>query len=171
MIIRPETNADIKDIRDINVAAFAVHPYSHQTEHLIVEALRSADALTLSLVAEMDDGRVVGHIAFSHGEVNGIDCGWFVIGPLAVLPDLQRQGIGQALMREGLKRMRDLGARGCVLVGDPAYYCRFGFESMPELQMEGVPPEFVLSLPMDSEIPQGNVTHHPAFLVEAPDVQ
>jgi putative acetyltransferase len=74
-------------------------------------------------------------------------------------------------MREGLKRMRDLGARGCVLVGDPAYYCRFGFESMPELQMEGVPPEFVLSLPMDSEIPRGNVTHHPAFLVEAPDVQ
>ena len=164
MIIRPETPSDHDAIRQIVVAAFADHPYSHQTEHLIVEALRADDALTVSLVAEVD-GTVVGQIAFSSVTIGGKDCGWLALGPVAVSPSHQRQGIGQALVNEGLKAIPDLGAQGCVLVGDPAFYRRFGFQHDPALSMEGVPPEVLLCLPMYGQMPEGNVTHHPAFSV------
>src|SRR3990172_559695 len=126
MIIRPETLGDHDSIRNILIAAFANHPYSHQTEHLIVEALRADDALTVSLVAEVD-GTVVGQIAFSPVSIDGKDCGWLALGPVAVLPSYQRQGIGQALVNEGLKTIWSIGVQGCVLVGDPAFYRRFGF--------------------------------------------
>jgi putative acetyltransferase len=164
VIIRPETPSDHGSIRDILIAAFANHPYSHQTEHLIVEALRADDALAVSLVAEVD-GDVVGHIAFSPVTIDGKDCGWFALGPVAVLPAFQRQGIGQALINEGLKVIRNLGAQGCALVGDPAYYRRFGFGHNPALRMEGIPPEVLLCLPIGGRVPEGSVTHHPAFSV------
>ena len=164
MIIRPETPSDHDSIRDILIAAFANHPYSHQTEHLIVEGLRADDALTISLVAEVD-GELVGQIAFSSVKIGGKDCGWLGLGPVAVLPSQQRQGIGTALVNEGLKTIRSLGAMGCVLVGDPAFYRRFGFEHNPALRMEGVPAEVLLCLPMCGQMPEGNVTHHPAFSV------
>ena len=120
MIIRPESANDYHSIRCILIAAFADHPFSHQTEHLIVEALRASNALTVALVAEVD-GKVVGHIAFSPVWIDGMDCKWFALGPVAVLPDFQRQGIGKSLVEEGLQAIRSLGAQGCVLVGDPAY--------------------------------------------------
>ncbi len=162
MIIRPETPGDHDSIRNILIAAFAHHPYSRQTEHLIVEALRADNALTLSLVAEVD-GQVVGQIAFSPVTIDGKDCGWLALGPVAVLPAFQRQGIGTALVNEGLKAIRSTGAQGCFLVGDPAFYRRFGFENDPALRMEGIPPEFVMCLPMGERMPEGSVTHHPAF--------
>lgn len=165
MLIRPETPADHDAIRDILIAAFADHPYSHQTEHLIVEGLRDAGALTISLVAEWD-GKVIGQIAFSRVTIDGADQGWLALGPVAVDPDWQRQGVGQALVRAGLARLRDLGAAGCVLVGDPGYYRRFGFESQPALRVAGIPAEFVLCLPLVGIVPTGNVEHHPAFSIE-----
>ncbi|OHB85303.1 MAG: GNAT family N-acetyltransferase [Planctomycetes bacterium RBG_16_64_12] len=164
MIIRPETLGDHDSIRNILIAAFANHPYSHQTEHLIVEALRADDALTVSLVAEVD-GTVVGQIAFSPVSIDGKDCGWLALGPVAVLPSYQRQGIGQALVNEGLKTIRSIGVQGCVLVGDPAFYRRFGFYHNPALRMEGIPPEVLMCLPMGDQMPGGIVTHHPAFSV------
>jgi putative acetyltransferase len=164
MIIRTETPGDHDSIRNTLIAAFANHPYSHQTEHLIVEGLRADGALTLSLVAELN-GNVVGQIAFSPVKIDGKDCGWLGLGPVAVSPGLQRQGIGQALVNEGLKQIRGLGAQGCVLVGNPAFYRRFGFENNPALRMEGVPPEVLMCLPMGDKMPEGNVTHHPAFFV------
>ena len=164
MIIRPDTTDDHAIIREILIAAFADHPFSHQTEHLIVEALRADDALTLSLVAEVD-GSVVGQIAFSPVKIGGKDYGWLALGPVAVLPALQGRGIGQAIVNEGMKAIRDLGAQGCVLVGEPAFYNRFGFRHDPALRMEGVPPEVLLCLPMWDEMPEGAVTHHPAFSV------
>lgn len=167
MTIRPETSNDYQAIREINVAAFANHPYSHQTEHLVVEALRADGALTLSLVAEIE-GEVVGHIAFSPITINGKDVQWFALGPVAVLPAMQRKGIGTALVKEGLRRLRDLGARGCVLVGDPAFYNRFGFRQDPAMTMEDVPPDVFLALPLAEDIPHGKVEHHPAFWVQAP---
>jgi putative acetyltransferase len=164
MIIRPETTSDDDAIRQIVIAAFADHPFSHQTEHLIVEGLRADDALTVSLVAEVD-GKVVGQIAFSPVKIGGKDHGWLALGPVAVLPTFQRRGIGQALVNEGLKTIRDLGAQGCILVGEPAFYNRFGFRHDPALRMEGVPPEVLLYLSMCDEIPQGSVTHHSAFSI------
>ncbi|MGD0518130.1 MAG: N-acetyltransferase, partial [Thermoguttaceae bacterium] len=91
------------------------------------------------------------------------DCMWFMLGPVAVAPSFQRQGIGQTLIKEGLKTIRGLGARGCVLVGDPAYYSRFGFRNNPDLVVEGVPPENFMCLPMTEHTPRGQVTHHAAF--------
>jgi putative acetyltransferase len=164
MIIRPETPGDHAVIREILIAAFADHPFSHQTEHLIVEALRADDALAVSLVAEVD-GNVVGQIAFSPVKIGGKDHGWLALGPVAVLPPFQRRGIGEALVNEGLKVIRDLEAKGCVLVGEPAFYNRFGFRHDPALRMEGVPPEVLLCLPMCDEMPEGAVAHHPAFSV------
>lgn len=164
MLIRPETTDDHESIREILIAAFADHPFSHQTEHLIVEGLRADNALLVSLVAEVD-GKVVGQIAFSRVEIGGKDCGWLGLGPVAVMPSHQRQGIGKALVNEGLKVIRSLGAKGCFLVGDPAYYPRFGFRNNSAMKMEGVPPEVVFCLPMSGEVPEGNVTHHPAFFV------
>jgi putative acetyltransferase len=166
MMIRPETPHDFRAIETVHIEAFANHPYSKQTEHLIVNALRDDRALTVSLVAEID-GKVVGHIAFSPVKINGRDCPWFVLGPVGVLPHHQRRGIGQELIREGLKAIRNLGAEGCVLVGDPAYYSRFGFTHSPALVLEGVPPEYFMCLPMTEQIPRGCVSHHPAFSVTA----
>ena len=168
MSIRPETPGDHAAIREINIAAFAVHPFSQQTEHLIVEGLRADGALTVSLVAEADDGdSVTGHIAFSPAPIGGQDLGWFLLGPVAVLPHRQRQGIGSALVLAGLEALRGLNAKGCVLVGDPAFYTRLGFRQAELLTYPGVPPEFVLSLPLAGAEPKGDIGHHPAFDVKA----
>jgi putative acetyltransferase len=162
MIVRAETEQDIEGIRDVNVSAFADHPFSRQTEHLIVEALRSADALEVSLVAEVD-GDVVGHIAFSAGAIGGTSSGWFVLGPVAVMPDHQGEGIGRALVEAGLDALRARGARGCVLVGDPAFYRRFGFRQQPGITWHGVPDENVLCLVLSGDAPGGEVSCHAAF--------
>ncbi len=164
MIVRPETDRDLDAIREVNVVAFEGHPYSRQTEHLIVEALRAADALELSLVAE-SDGEVVGHIAFSAADIGGSSTGWSLLGPVAVLPARQGGGIGSALVEAGLDVLRARGAGGCVLVGDPAFYGRFGFGQCQGVAWQGVPDENVLCLRFSGEMPTGEVAYHPAFLV------
>ena len=163
MVIRPETANDYGAIRDLLVKAFANHPYSHQTEHLIVEALRSAGALTAALVAERH-GTVAGHIAFSPANINSCDWNLFALGPIAVLPEFQRQGIGRKLIEEGLKLLCGQGAHGCVLVGDPAFYTRFGFQHNPMLTLKGVPPEVLMSMTMVEPCPRGEISLHPAAL-------
>lgn len=166
MRIRPETPADHAAIRGVHRLAFAEHPFSRQTEHKIVDALRAAGALCLSLVAQDDAGAVVGHIAFSAAPVGGRDLGWSLMGPLGVLPAHQRNGVGSALVAAGLEALRGLGARGCVLVGDPAFYTRLGFRQAEGLLYPGVPPEVVLCLPLAREEPAGDIGHHAAFDVE-----
>ncbi len=163
MIVRSETPRDFEAVREVNIAAFEHHPFSHQTEHLIVEALRAADALELSLVAEID-GAVVGHIAFSAAGIGATSSGWFLLGPVAVLPDHQGNGIGRELVGTGLDVLRSRGACGCVLVGDPAFYRRFGFRQCQGVAWAGVPDENVLCLCMSGDAPLGEVSHHPAFL-------
>jgi putative acetyltransferase len=166
MIIRKETEADIEAIYKLTETAFRNHPYSHNTEQLIVDALRAADALTVSLVAEVD-GEVVGHIAFSPVTISDGSSGWYGIGPISVLPELQRRGIGKSLMHEGLSKLKAMGGRGCALVGDPGFYERFGFRNNPHLILEGVPQEYFLVLSFDENKPQGTFVFHEAFLVNA----
>jgi putative acetyltransferase len=162
VIIRTETPRDVEAICDVNIAAFRDHPYSQQTEHLIVEALRAAGALEVSLVAEVDGG-VVGHIAFSAAGIGDTSSDWYLLGPVAVLPDHQGAGIGRALVEAGLDDLRARGAGGCVLVGDPAFYGRFGFRPCPGIVWEGVPDENLLCLVLLGEAPAGEVSYHPAF--------
>lgn len=132
------------------------------TLQFIVSALRAAGALAVSLVAEQD-GRVVGHIAFSPVTLSDGTRDWYGLGPVSVLPVHQRQGIGKALVKEGLARLKDMHARGCCLVGHPDYYRQFGFRNAPGLALEGVPPEFFFALSFDGPMLQGTVTFHAAF--------
>lgn len=162
LVIRPENDADASAISDVTIAAFKTLEVSEQTEHFIIEALRAAHALTLSLVAEVD-GRVVGHVAFSPVSISDGTANWYGLGPVSVLPDYQSQGIGKALIHEGLSRLKALHARGSCLVGHPDYYRKFGFETVRGLAVEGVPPEVFLALSFDGHMPQGTVTFHEGF--------
>lgn len=165
--IRNETQDDAAIITDITVAAFASLAISNHTEQFIIEALRNAGALTLSLVAEVD-GRVVGHIAFSPVTLTDGTPQWYGLGPVSVLPAYQRQGIGKALIREGLTRLQRLGAKGCCLVGHPQYYRQFGFENVAGLSLTGVPAEVFFALSFDGRLPQGHVMFHEAFQATGP---
>ena len=167
MKIRLESPEDINAIEQVTIAAFDGKPYSDRTEHLIIHRLREAGALSLSLVAEMD-GKIVGHIAFSIATINGEDKGWYGLGPISVSPELQKQGIGSKLIREGVSLIRKIGAKGCVLEGSPVYYQRFGFKAYPGLIYEGAPaPEYFMALPFYDEVPEGKVEFHKAFYVSA----
>ena len=160
MLIRNENHGDIPAIGRIVTEALETLEQSTGTEAGIVEALRADDAFLLSLVAG-DHGEAVGYLAASAARI-GTQDGWGLIGPLAVLPSWHRQGIGTALMAEALSRLRT-SCRGAVLVGDPAYYGRFGFRAFPGLTLEGVPPGVVLALPFEAAEPRGELIHHPAF--------
>ena len=162
LMIRDETAGDVDVITDVTIAAFEAVEISQQTEQFVISALREASALTLSLVAEVD-GSVVGHIAFSPVSISDGTRGWYGLGPVSVTPDLQGNGIGKALIKEGLVRLRGLNAKGCCLVGHPGYYEKFGFENIPGLDHEGVPKEVFFALSFDGEVPQGLVTFHEAF--------
>jgi putative acetyltransferase len=165
IVIRCETDADIGAIRDVTIAAFNTLEISNHTEQFIIEALRAAKSLTVSLVAELD-GQVVGHIAFSPVTISDGTRNWYGLGPVSVLPAYQRQGIGKALIKEGLSRLKCLNAQGVCLVGHPDYYRKFGFNNVPGLVVEGVPQEVFFALTFDGHIPQGTVTFHEAFKAE-----
>ncbi|PWR25891.1 GNAT family N-acetyltransferase [Zavarzinia aquatilis] len=160
MLIRDETPGDIPAIGPLITEAMRLLPQATGGEAAIVERLRMAGALTLSLVAE-DGGRVVGYLAASAARIGPQD-GWGLIGPLAVLPARHRQGIGSALMAEALHRLLTT-SRGAALVGDPGYYRRFGFRAFPGFGVAGCPPEVVQALPFDGNVPRGELIHHPAF--------
>lgn len=165
-MIRDASAADEDAIRDVQRTAFAHHPFSAHTEHLIVDQLRARGHLSVSLVSCDADGTVVGHVAFSPVLIDGIDCRWFGLGPLAVRPEHQAQGHGSALARRGLERLRAVGAAGCVVLGDPTYYVRFGFAPCPSLLLPGVPSGHFLALTLGSGTPPaGVVTYDGAFSV------
>jgi putative acetyltransferase len=167
VLIREETAADADAIAEVTAAAFEKLAVSGHTEQFIIAALRSAGVLEISLVAETA-GRIVGHIAFSPVTISDGTQNWYGLGPVSVLPEYQRQGIGSALIREGLSRLKEAGAAGCCLVGHPEYYQRFGFKNEPRLVLGGVPPEVFFALSLDGRIPRGTVKFHEAFAATGP---
>ncbi|WP_233145180.1 GNAT family N-acetyltransferase [Wohlfahrtiimonas populi] len=169
IIIRPETNRDIPVIEALILIAFKDHPHQDPqkgtVEHLIIYQLRQTNALTISLVAT-EDNQVVGHIAFSPITIDGKDQNWFVLAPVSVLPSHQNQGIGKALIQAGLQQLKDQNANGCVVLGEPDYYQKFGFQAQNALVVDGVPQEYFMAKTLCAEkIPQGKVQFHPAFSV------
>ncbi|MGE5256274.1 MAG: GNAT family N-acetyltransferase [Hyphomicrobiales bacterium] len=167
IVIRSETDADVAAITEVTVAAFKTLEISNHTEQFVIAALRAANALTVSLVAE-SNGRVVGHIAFSPVSISDGTRDWYGLGPVSVLPAYQRQGIGTALILEGLTRLKGLNAQGCCLVGHPDYYRKFGFKPMTGLIYEGVPQDVFLALSFDGHTPQGIVAFHEGFKAKGP---
>jgi putative acetyltransferase len=110
---------------------------------------------------------VVGNVCFSPVTISDGSVDWYALGPVSVAPERQKRGIGSALIRQGLTMLRAQGAQGCVLVGPPDYYHRFGFQHYDELTMHGVPPEVILALAFGGRMAQGAVTHHAAFAAKA----
>ncbi|NTZ91020.1 GNAT family N-acetyltransferase [Agrobacterium tumefaciens] len=162
MIIRPEQQGDEEAIARVTEDAFRDVDHSDKTEHLIVERLRKAGALTVSLVAEDSEG-IVGHIGFSPVTLTSGETGWFCLAPLSVTPDRQGQGVGSRLAREGLAALERLNAAGCVVAGDPDYYGRFGFRPVEGLSAEGIPDEYFTVLRLHGGTPSGIVGFHPGF--------
>jgi putative acetyltransferase len=162
MQIRAERRSEAGAIASLTTEAFAGVIHSNQTEAGIVTRLRTADALALSLVA-LEHGTIIGHVAFSPVEVGGEATGWFGLGPVSVRPDRQRQGVGTALISQGLAELKASGAGGCVVLGEPSFYRRFGFATDPAMRYEEAPAEFFMGLAFRDEVPAGRVRYHPAF--------
>jgi len=160
--IEPERPGDEDPIREVTIRAFTNHPFSRGQEPGLIDALRRSGALTLSLVARIDNG-VVGHVAASPVKVGEATEGWFGLGPLSVQPEFQKRGIGSALMREALGKLRERGAKGCVLVGPFEYYKRFGFRADPAFSVYGVPAVVTLSLRFIDSPDCGPIEYHAAF--------
>ena len=164
--IRDETPGDVDAIARITEAAFANAPHASRTEHRIVDALREAGQLSVSLVA-LEGEALVGHVALSPVMLSSGDAGWHGLGPISVHPDRQGHGIGAALMVAAIERLKTMGSAGCVLLGDPAYYVRFGFKACEQLVLPGVPAEYFQALPLAGGIPAAEVSYHAAFEASA----
>ena len=162
MIIRDERPGDEARIYEVTKTAFAPMPYSDGNEQDCVNQLRADGDLTVSLVAEIDDV-IVGHIAFSPVFFDGVIDSWYGLGPVSVWPDLQKQGVGKALIEAGLEEIKKLGAKGCVLIGDPAYYHRFGFIADGRITYRDLESKYVQWLSIGTEKPSGNLVYSPGL--------
>ena len=91
---------------------------------------------------------------------------WYGLGPISVAPDQQGNGIGSALMNAAIEALKNLNANGSVLLGEPAYYARFGFKSIKGLVLPEVPPEYFQALLLKGEYPRGEVSYHQGFYVK-----
>lgn len=162
--IRQEIAADAPAIAAVTVAAFCDAAHSDGTEPRIIDALRRAGQLTVSLVAEQG-GAIIGHVAISPVRLSGGEAGWYGLGPIAVAPAWQRQGVGARLMSQALADLRARRAAGCVVLGDPAFYARFGFSAQTALRLPGVPQAYFQALVFDGPLPTGSVAYAEAFSV------
>lgn len=164
--IRHETPDDIAAIEAVTIAAFADAAHTSHTEQFIVRVLRANNQLTLSLVAE-EQGQVVGHVALSPVTItddHGHEASdWYGLGPISVMPDKQGQGIGSHLIKQALTELRTCKAAGCVVLGEPAYYTRFGFQCHSDLQLPGVPPAYFMALALQGPVSAGIVRYSDAF--------
>lgn len=166
MHIREELPDDAEAIEQVTIRAFQNAPHTGHTEQFIVRELRAANSLTVSLVAELN-GQIVGHVAVSPVTISDGSPHWFGLGPISVAPEFQGQGVGSELMNAAISALKVFTAQGCVLLGDPSYYRRFGFNPAPGLVLPGVPAEYFQAMTMSGPLPQGEVKYHEAFNAKA----
>jgi putative acetyltransferase len=162
--IRKETPSDVAEIETLTASAFLDAPHSNHMEQFIINALRNSGKLTISLVAEADK-KIVGHVALSPVSISDGSQDWYGLGPISVAPEHQGIGIGSHLIRQALASLREMGASGCVLLGDPKYYSRFGFKAEPSLVLPGVPAEYFQATSFNTSIPVGTVAYHQSFYI------
>lgn len=166
IIIRKELPGDIESIHDVTVAAFLDAPHTDHTEQFIVKALRESDTLSVSLVAQEFEN-IVGHVAISPIQISDGTNDWYGLGPISVAPNKQGKGIGSQLVNATLDELRKLKAKGCVLLGDPNFYQRFGFKPLDGLILPDVPAEYFQALIFQGKCPQGTVNYHKSFYVQS----
>jgi putative acetyltransferase len=164
--IRLEKTRDIQSIHAMTIAAFLDAPHTDHTEQFIVDALRDSAALSVSLIAE-DSSKIVGHVALSPVTISDGSKDWYGLGPISVVPTDQNKGIGSKLMHAALRELNNLNANGCVLLGDPNYYRRFGFEPIGGLVLPDVPPEYFQAALLKGSYPTGLVTYHESFSAQS----
>jgi putative acetyltransferase len=165
ILIRKESPDDIAAVEAVTVAAFLKATHTSHTEQFILNALRQSGQLSISLVAD-ENGAVIGHVAVSPVAVSDGTSGWYGLGPISVAPERQGQRVGGQLMEQALSEMRRLGAAGCVVLGDPNYYSRFGFNVEPSLVLPGVPPEYFQAITFADSLPAGEVWYHESFAAQ-----
>ena len=163
--IRLEKSSDIQSIHTITAAAFLDAPHTDHTEQFIVNALRDSGALTVSIIAE-DAAKMVGHVALSPVTISDGSSDWYGLGPISVIPNQQGKGIGTKLMYAAITELKKRNAKGCVLLGDPNYYTRFGFKPIDGLILPDVPPEYFQAILFQNNHPTGTVTYHESFLAQ-----
>ncbi len=131
ILIRPESREYVEGIHVVEERAFG-----RPGESDLVDQIRQRGMATISLVA-VENGRVVGHVLFSPVTIGEGDTALKALGmgPVAVLPERQRQGIGTRLIHAGLEECRQLNAKAVVVLGDPRFYTRFGFEPARRFQI------------------------------------
>ena len=162
--IRREREGDEAAIAQVIAEAFAGDEWSDGGEAGILARLRDDLDLEVSYVAVTPSGGPIGHVAFSRVTIDGSVGGWFGLAPLAVLPDWQRRGIGRALVEAGLEDLRRMDAAGCVVLGEPRYYRRFGFAHDPALRFAGAfMPQYFQRLVLRGDAPRGDVGYPAAF--------
>ena len=162
--IRPEAPGDERAIHDLVKRAFAPMPFADGDEQHLVDTLRERGELALSLVAVDAEGAIIGHVAFSPATIDLTACGWFQMAPVAVIPAVQHRGIGSALIREGIEQLRRSGAKGVAVVGDPAYYERFGFAATPDLvPISDRDAPFFRARALAGPVPSGRLRYSSAF--------
>ncbi len=162
IVLREEIPNDISHIHSLTEAAFRDMPYAGGDEQDVIDRLRDAGALTLSMVA-LFEGKIVGQITFSPATSrNGADS-WLALGPVSVMPEFQGRGIGSRLIENGLARFRQAGYKGCILTGNPDYYCRFGFEKAPQNAPANEPAEYFQLISFTGSPTTATFEFHPAF--------
>ena len=150
MIIRKEKSEDLQRIYEINEQAF-----KQKTESELIRKIRASKNFIpkLSLVA-VKNGRIVGHILFSKIKIKGEkEYESLILAPIAVLPELQKQGIGRKLITEGLKKARELGFSSIIVLGHKDYYPKFGFEKASKWKIKcsfDVPDEAFMAIELNS---------------------
>lgn len=160
--IRPEQSQDVAAIESVTIAAFRNAPHTCHTEQFIVRVLRSSGQLSASLVA-IESSNVIGHVALSPVAISNGATHWYGLGPISVSPQHQGQGVGSQLVAHALAQLRNLSASGCVVLGDPGYYARFGFKAEPSLVLPGVPPQYFQAISLVGPVPSGTVSYHESF--------
>lgn len=162
--LRPEQPGDEAAIHDLTKRAFAPMPFSDGDEPELVDALRAAGDLSLSLVAVDGEGAIIGHIGFSPATIDHAACGWFQMAPVSVSPEVQFKGIGSALIEAGLAQLRADGACGVAVVGNPVYYERFGFAIIAGLAPASNHDEpYFRAMVLAGATPGGVLRYAPAF--------
>jgi putative acetyltransferase len=161
MRIRPEQPTDLRKIFALNAAAFDT-----DAEAWLVERLRDDGVLALSLVAVVYE-TIIGHIAFSPVTVDGHPTRGVGLAPLAVAAEQRGRGVGAKLVRAGIDACRQAGFEFVVVLGEPGYYRRFGFDSASRFGLTNVygvdDPFMALALRNDAPPAGGQVRYGPAF--------
>lgn len=164
MKIRAETGSDRDAVRALNLAAF-----DSPVEASLVDALRLQADPCVSLVAE-DAGEIIGHILFSPAKLSA-DQSLFImaLGPMAVIPGRQHEGVGSALIHAGLERCRQLGCQAVFVLGYPQFYPRFGFVPASRFEIDSlydVPDDVFMAIELEAGVLSGRagtMHYHPAF--------